>query len=345
MFFIPAMLLWAITAGYGFRACLANLTGRRKVIWSCVIFALLPFDFFGAPRSVLRLPSSLPYKIVANAPAGTSVLHLPYRNEMKIYLYFQCQQQKPMLNAGYARRLNHDLESYGDSFPVFSGLKNISSMDAAMIDSNDRQSAADFQWFFNLRHIILHKNYMLEHESITDCRAYIEKLFNVSVVWEDDSVILFDLRAPTPPNHQELPSRIEFDGHENNVILLGWSSPEKNAAGLSWQWSEGTQSTMILKVDHLRDYLLLLNVSPFTCNENEPQRLTVAMNGRTLKQIQPSGGFQTYEVRVPADALQQGYNELTFYYRYACSPLEKRIGSDPRELAMAFDWVRFVPLH
>ena len=60
----------------------------------------------------------------------------------------------------------------------------------------------------------------------------------------------------------------------------------------------------------------------------------------------PSGeltldGWNTYQLDVPASALQRGINVLTFDFDYARSPHEVLGTADTRALSVAVDWMRW----
>lgn len=199
MFFILAMVFWAILATFGIKTCVVDRAKKtRVVLLPCILFLIFA-DFLGIPRPMMEIPNSAAYETISQDPDDVSLLNLPYRDNMLCYLYFQCLHNKKMLNPGYLRRLDHDFFTYGDNFPTLAKLKHIEQMNPGEISRCDLEAAAAFQRFLNLKYIIIHKDYLNQNERLSTCHNYIVKLFNAFPVFEDSVVLVFELKS-SPEN-------------------------------------------------------------------------------------------------------------------------------------------------
>ena len=343
MFFILRMLFWSILAAFGIKACVKNAGGKMRVMLLIAILCLVSFDFMGIPHPLLKIPDSTAFKAIINDREDVSVLHLPYANDMIIYSYFQYLHGKKILNPAYPRRLEEDYLHYGDNFPAFVKLKQMEALSKQDISPFDREAAADFQWFFNLRYIVIHKTLLKQKEKREALRDFIVHTFDAVPLFEDRSFLVLELNAPPlAKNRQRLAGPIDFDGRERNTILSGWSNPEQEDSGRTFRWANRNQSEMIIKTADPQDTVLRCTVAPFLTPDGQEQSLRVFVNGRLLRSLTLQEGWQTHDFPIPASFLHQGHNRFTFSYGYAQSPLEKGLSADPRTLAVAFDSIEFI---
>ncbi len=346
MFFIPAMLFWAILAGFGIKACLAfSLTRHSPKTATALILCLIAFDFVSIPHPLLKIPDPGPFEAIRNSKKDISVLHLPYANDMMIYSYFQTLHGKSMLNTPCSRRIQDDLLHYGDNFPAFAKLKQIPGLSTQQFRPSDLQAASDFQNFFDLKFIVVHKTLLPKQEQAELLRHFIQQAFNAAPVFEDTSLLIFEL--PDPPQKSRdntAPSTVDFDGMERNVLLTGWSFPEKDTSGRTFRWTNKKQSELIFKTSIPGKTQLVFTVLPFQPSKAPQQHLSISINGRFLEKRALQPGWQQYTITLPASCLQQGHNRLTFSFNYTLSPLKAGLSDDPRNLAAAFDSIHFLPV-
>lgn len=343
MFFILSMVFWSILAAFGIKACVRDQAGKTRVILLIGILCFVSLDFLGIPHPLLRIPGSRAFETIINDREEVSVLHLPYANDMIIYSYFQYLHGKKMLNPAYPRRLEDDFLHYGDNFPTFVRLKQMEALSAHGISRSDLEAAADFQSFFNLKYIVIHKTLLQQKEKVEALRDFIVNTFNAVPVFEDRSLLVLKLNPVSPAKKVGImPKLIDFDGHERNLILSGWSYPERDSSGKTWRWSARKQPSLIIKTDHPRDYIMRCELVPFIYQEGKKQSLTILLNGRVLGEIAMSKGWQTHDFQIPAGMLRKGHNRFDFACAYSFSPMEKGAGRDQRPLAVAFDSIKFI---
>ena len=343
MFFILSMLFWSILAAFGIKAWVTDARGKTRVILLIGIVCFVSLDFLGIPHPLLRIPGSSAFETIINDREEVSVLHLPYANDMIIYSYFQCLHGKKMLNPAYPRRLENDFLHYGDNFPTFVRLKQMEALSAHSVSRSDLEAAADFQSFFNLKYIVIHKTLLQQKEKVEALRDFIVNTFNAVIVFEDRCLLVLELNAVSSAKKLEMiAKRIDFDGRERNMILSGWSYSEKNDSGRTYRWANREQSEMIVKTADPEDTVMRCTIAPFMAPDGPKQSLRVLLNGRLLEMVTMSEGWQTHDFHIPASFLRQGHNRFTFSYGYALSPLEKGLSADPRPLAVAFDFIEFI---
>lgn len=343
MFFILSMVFWSILAAFGIKACVTYARGKTRVILMIGILCFVSFDFVSIPHTLLKIPDSKGLETIRDDPEDVSVLHLPYANDMIIYSYFQCLHGKKMLNPAYPRRLEEDYLHYGDNFPTFLRLKKMEALSAHGISRSDLEAAADFQSFFNLKYIVIHKTLLQQKEKVEALRDFIVNTFNAVPVFEDRSLLVLELNVVSSAKKLEMIARrIDFNGHERNVILSGWSYSEQSDSGRTYRWSNCKQSEMIVKSAETEDTVMRCTIVPFMVPDGQKQSLRVLLNGHLLEMVTLSEGWQTHDFHIPASVLRQGHNRFTFSYGYALSPLEKGLSADPRPLAVAFDSIKFI---
>jgi hypothetical protein len=88
-----------------------------------------------------------------------------------------------------------------------------------------------------------------------------------------------------------------------------------------------------------------LKLLPFTFPGGLPQGMTTYVNGRLLKHIPlVPGEWQSYTIHLANADLTGGINTFRFVYDYTASPSRVLPGNgDLRQLAVAFDYIRFRP--
>jgi hypothetical protein len=259
---------------------------------------------------------------------------------MIIYAYYQCLHGKNMLNPPYPRRLETEFLHFGGNFPTFKRLMQKDKTVGQEISRSDIEMAADFQWYFDLNHIIIHKTLMGSAERVKALQDFVASSFPITHISEDASLLILTLKPVSPSQRSgPKPARIDFDGKEPNVILTGWSYAEKNDSGRSYRWSDRRRSVMIIKMDRPAATVMRCVVAPFLLPGGKPQTLGLEVNGRHVEAKTLTEGWQEYAFAVPEAFLRPGHNRFAFSYGYARSPLECGQAADTRALGVAFDAV------
>jgi hypothetical protein len=124
--------------------------------------------------------------------------------------------------------------------------------------------------------------------------------------------------------------------NDNRFLVRGWSGPE--AAGeLSFRWSDGAESTLVVPLKEAADYILDVRCAPFTAPGAELQVVEVWVNDQVAGRFAAAPGLQDYRVAIVGSLLRAGFNEIRFRYAWTASPRSLNLSDDARELAVQFD--------
>lgn len=139
--------------------------------------------------------------------------------------------------------------------------------------------------------------------------------------------------------------RFDFEGAEWLLQGRGWSYPERNSAGVGYQWATGRQAELGLAVrDRSLDYRLRFRLLPFTYPDAPPQSLELWLNQERLAELEISEGWSEHEVPIPASLWGDGTHVLELRFAHSAAPAQVGTGStDERVLSAAFDFLELVP--
>jgi hypothetical protein len=152
------------------------------------------------------------------------------------------------------------------------------------------------------------------------------------------------------------PDQYKYPLPENGILDIGEETAQKylvegfsyaetwTDTSTSFVWSLGLTSTIKVRLPATEtDITMSLRVSPFQSPGLPQQAITIVLDEHMLETIPLNGDFTTYEVTIPKDLLLPTVNTIQFRYAYAISPEESSGGAfkDPRQLAVAFDYVSF----
>jgi hypothetical protein len=337
IFCILSMLCWSITACFGLQYIqhyFAN-SPLRKICLSTVCVMLL-LDFLPKPHDMLDIPSTAAFSIVHNNDQNSAVLHLPYRMDQIINLYFQTKHEQNMLNAGYPRRLSETYHTFANNFPVMNILRRMETENLNP-DMPVGPNAKIFQWFFDLEYIFVHKNYLPERGRTA--HRILTKLFPVRSIYDDEHLQIFQLE--TPPSEKEmdiLPLHFDFDGHHFQALQAGWSKPEEHNQ-LTWQWSNSPQSKLLFKVPASDSLEITYRVQPVP-HLDKQQRIKIYFDGHMITEQDLQPGYHRYKVIIPAHLVHAGHHSLVFDYAHTLQPCLHSQSTDCRNLGVAFDKLR-----
>jgi hypothetical protein len=114
----------------------------------------------------------------------------------------------------------------------------------------------------------------------------------------------------------------------------GWSAREA-AGGVSYRWSEGDDSVVLVPLKtNADDYLLELEWAPLLDPALRRQVVEIAINDAAVASVTVGPDLHTDRVTVPARVLRANFNQVRFRYRYALSPRDLGHSDDPRRLAV-----------
>ena len=138
----------------------------------------------------------------------------------------------------------------------------------------------------------------------------------------------------------EMGQRFDFVGAETPLKGQGWSYPERNRAGIDYQWALGEQADLGLPIGAPQDALIRFRVLPFKHPRVPPQTLEVWLNETLLERLELPPHWSEQEVVAGAESWRRGANVL--YLRFGHSTVPSQLGggsTDHRALSAAFDFL------
>ena len=134
--------------------------------------------------------------------------------------------------------------------------------------------------------------------------------------------------------------RFDFVSGELGLQGQGWSYPERNNAGIEYQWAVGEQAELGLPIGQPRDARIRLRALPFTDSEAPAQTIEMWLNETHLATLELPVGWSEHEVAVPTSSWSSGANIL--YLRFGRSTVPAQVDSGSKEnrnLSAAFDFL------
>jgi hypothetical protein len=126
--------------------------------------------------------------------------------------------------------------------------------------------------------------------------------------------------------------------NDSRFLVRGWSGPE--AAGeLSFRWSDGAESSLVVPLKAAADYALEVRCAPFDAPGAELQVVEVWVNDQVAGRFAAAPGLQEHRLRLAGGLLRAGFNEIRFRYGWTASPRSLGLSDDARELAVQFDTI------
>ncbi len=309
MFCILSMLFWSICAGFGIKYINDKLfiKKRKMLIAFCILFIFV--DFFPKPHRMVDVPSTEAYNIFDSEERDFSVLHLPYRLDKIVYLYHQAKHNKNMLNAGYPRRLSKDHRRYAENFEIMKILKQAGTKDLEMNKTVSGAEAEMFCWFFDLKHIVVHKEYIpQEGRQVKD---WLDSLLTVDLVYQNEHVQVYETHYSSKGlRPEDLPLCIDFDGHDAPLLMTGWSKPRGQGSD-EWQSMNGSQAHIVIKINSPSVLGVRYRVRT-GCLPQGHQEIRLYFNDVRVIDQSLESGVHEYEAVIPKDVVQAGHNTITF---------------------------------
>lgn len=150
-----------------------------------------------------------------------------------------------------------------------------------------------------------------------------------------DSVEVYRVIAPPPVDAPVL--RFDFDEF---VPGDGWYAPERTGDGVTFAWMQTPEATVVLP-PLTADQPRIFRAQLFSAAD--PSLLTslrLFVNGQPVNlRAQQSGGMTTLLGNISQAAFAGDRLELRLVTLPFASPVERRTGSDWRNLGIAFDWI------
>ena len=132
---------------------------------------------------------------------------------------------------------------------------------------------------------------------------------------------------------------IDFAALDDGSFLGGGWSLEPT---LGQAWGTGAGSSLTFHMIPPRELEIEIRCAPFHFPGSDRQVIEVEVNGRAVERIELWRMMRSYSIRVPADALRFGANELDLRYSFSASPAAVLEDSDDgRQLAVLFERLSF----
>lgn len=128
--------------------------------------------------------------------------------------------------------------------------------------------------------------------------------------------------------------------NDDRFLVHGWSGAEAGA-GLTFRWSDGPESSLVVPLKEAVDYALELRAAPFEGQGQESgqdvQVVEVWVNDALAERVAVSPGMNTHRVTIDGSLLRPEFNEIRFRYAWTASPRDLGLSRDDRRLAVQFD--------
>jgi len=131
--------------------------------------------------------------------------------------------------------------------------------------------------------------------------------------------------------------------NDERFLVHGWSGAEAGG-GMTFRWSEGPESTLVVPLKEAADYRLELRGAPFAAPGAEMQVVEISINDRPVGRIAFTPGMQNHAVDVDGTLLRPGFNEIRLRYAWSRSPRAAGLSEDDRELSVQLDSITLTRL-
>ncbi len=134
--------------------------------------------------------------------------------------------------------------------------------------------------------------------------------------------------------------RINFGYSDRRYLSHGWSRVEYNEQGTPFCWANGKSSSIIVPFSKTGRYGMCFRARPYSRGSRQ-QTLEMFINGKKCADVVLSDGWKNYPLVISEGYIKRDNNIIKFIYKYTDSPLEVSGMPDRRELAAAFEWIKF----
>lgn len=290
-------------------------------------------DGFSAPLPTTDASIPTFYYSLAQEEGDFSILSLPFgvrssfgtlgaeRTQLQ---YYQSVHEKHFIGGNISRAPAINFDYYQRVTPLaqllaIEGYQSLPESDRA----EERRQAAELAALLDLRYLVVQSpiaGRLPYQDTYDEAYAYAAEVFDLTEVARDPDGQLVAYRV----RQAEIPAELTLDlGSDATSMYLGdgWSYAE-TIVGAPGRWIEGVTAEAYLPVDEPGDRTLTLTAAPFIYAGAPEQRLTVAINGRSVGQFTLATSWQQYSVTVPAEALRAGLNRLRLHFSYAARPTD-----------------------
>ncbi|MFC1851259.1 sulfatase [candidate division CSSED10-310 bacterium] len=124
---------------------------------------------------------------------------------------------------------------------------------------------------------------------------------------------------------------------DQSYLGAGWSNPEPG-----FTWMADQKASIRAEIYDTQNVIMSVQAWPLSSQTKGPQGFTVAVNEKEVCHQIMVDKTQEYKIALPAEALIQGKNQITFSSDWIARPMDVEPGStDSRTLSIAFNSVSF----
>jgi hypothetical protein len=337
------LLALIVLAGYALARICAGFTARRKAVLLGLLVAAATVEttLMPLPAVSARVPAL--YTEIARAPEVGSVLELPLDVRIIKYHYYQTVHGRPIIS-GNPVRPREKYSAYPAGVPLIPLLREPKLLVGKPDPGQAPRDAERLAAFFEIRFVIVHGEY-LEAPVFERLDRFVADNFPHAWRTVEGRTVTYGLRPPDPAR-AAWPERyvVDFgDPRREFAVLTGWAA-EEQWDGLTMQWSNDRESSLMLHLDAPAPRLLEVRLRPLVSPGAPPQTVTVSVNGVLRERLVLKPEWAVYRVSLPATAFRSGRNVLTFEYGHTVVPARDFSRStDTRMLAVAFDYLALTP--
>ena len=338
------LLALIVLAGYGLAKACSRFGTRGKAALAAVVVAAALLETTLVPFPVVSARAPAAYAEIGRSPEMSTVLELPLDPRIIKYHYYQTVHGKRMVG-GNPVRPREKYATYPAGMPLIPLLKDPKLLLDTPDPEDARRDAERLAAFFEIRHVVVHGEYLDPHV-FERLDRFVAANFPHTSRRVDGAVVTYGLRPPGPALWSDR-YFVDFGTeHREFVLLTGWWGNERwGDGGPTIQWSNDRESSLIFPLGRPVDRLLEVRMRPIVYPPNSPpQTVSIDVNGRFRTKLVLDGEWVVYRVPLPATSLRSGLNTLTFRYGYVITPASIIPGSvDTRTLAVAFDHLALTP--
>ena len=293
------------------------------------------------PFPVLSTRAPAVYAEIARSSETGTVLEVPLDLRIIKYHYYQTVHGQRML-VGNPVRPRQKYADYPAGVPLIPYLREPRLLLDGPDPEDARRDAERLVDFFEIRHVVLHGEY-LGRRVLERLDRFVGENFPHVSRRVDGTVIAYALGRPDPAQAR-WPERylVDFGNPRREFALLtGWFGNERwGEDGPTMQWTSDRESSIVLWLGAPVARVLELRMHPLLYPGSPPQTVSVEVNGAIQRTLVLTPSWAVYRVPMPATAFRTGRNTVTFRYGYARTMASVVPDSrDTRTLAVAFDYL------
>ncbi len=338
-FGIPLTLALAVLVGYATFWVIKTYSNRvskvgiaSTTILSLVLLVVLTFDQYSAPISLTdaRIPDV--YYQIGAEPDDFTIMQLPlgWRNsygtlgsERTQLQYFQAAHTRPMLGGNTSRNPAFKFDYYRN-IPLFEAItlaELYQTADEPTLEQA-RAQAAELMALYNIKYLVI-------HDPIPNRLPYLDTAFATQMTALDliphqpEPVYASPRVKAYAVEQAPIPDELTLDFGEASTRAYrgeGWAGEEVVFSATA-NWITANEALVFFPVRGAGDRQISLQIAPFSYPGSPQQVVQFSINGQRLSErFDLQENWQTIEITLPEQQLQQGLNRLKLHLEHAAAP-------------------------